>query len=108
MKIKNTRLAKAAAEATDAFWCEFASHFPEITTGDMSPDACVDFDWAVSKATGAWIDSNPPEKNIVAHCYTCKGGRVHTLRKDIHHAIWVKCSKCKCERTLDLEDVTAE
>ncbi len=108
MKIKNTRVAKAASHATDSFWREFASHFPEITTGDMSPDAHVAFDWAVTQATGAWIDSNPPEKTIVAHCYTCRGGRVQVLRLDKHMAIWLTCSKCKSTRTLSIDDVTEE
>ena len=104
MKIKNTRLAKAAAEATDKFWAEFASHFPEITTGNLSPDACVDFDWAVTKATGAWIDSNPTN-TIKLECYTCCLDRIQSVRQKELGAIWLRCQKCGCERPLNLKDL---
>lgn len=105
MKIKNTRLAKAAAEATDAFWCEFASHFPEITTADMSPEECVAFDWAVTKATGAWIENNAPSQTLNSHCHTCCTRRMQTLRQNDVDIIWLKCTKCDSQRILTLEDL---
>lgn len=104
MKIDNARIAKAAAHATENFWGEFASHFPEVTTGDMSPEDCVAFDWAVTKATSAWVTANTPN-TIKLECYTCCLDRIQNVRQDKLGVITLRCQKCRCERPLNLKDL---
>lgn len=54
-------MKKLIFEAQDAFWAVVAREFPEITTGDFSPDATLAFDDACEKAVLIWIQSNMKE-----------------------------------------------
>jgi hypothetical protein len=56
------RKLNARNNAQQAFWTEFASHFPEATSGDFPPDASVAFDTAIEQATQTWLDNNMPDQ----------------------------------------------
>ncbi|HVI41957.1 MAG TPA: hypothetical protein VM577_15000 [Anaerovoracaceae bacterium] len=45
-------------QAQLAFWQEVAKSFPEIKTGDLPPDASVEFDEACKKVVQIWLASN--------------------------------------------------
>ncbi|KCB41411.1 hypothetical protein L539_3487 [Bordetella hinzii 5132] len=54
----NERIAAAVEKAQEKFWAIIASRFPEIRSGDFSPDAQMKFDGACEEAVRIWIDSN--------------------------------------------------
>jgi len=105
MKDRVSRILSALDHARHNFWAEFASHFPEITTGDFPPDASVLFDEATEAAVNVWINHNP-SRLICRHCYTCCTLRTQSLRRDMKGVIWLKCNECFGERKLTLEDLT--
>jgi hypothetical protein len=52
------RLHHAVVRAQDAYWKALAASFPEIQSGDFSPDAAEKFDAACMEAAQNWVDSN--------------------------------------------------
>ena len=104
MKIPNATIAKATKAAQHYFWEEFASHFPEIKTGDFSPNDSAVFDWACTKATSAWIAANTPN-TIKLECYTCCLDRIQNVTQEKLGVITLRCQKCGCERPLNLKDL---
>lgn len=46
--------------AQEAFWQVIAMRFPELTTGDVSPDATEAFDRACHDVVWEWLGSNLP------------------------------------------------
>ncbi len=54
----NERIAAAVEDAQTQFWNVIQRRFPEIKTGDFSPDAQMKFDGACEEAVRIWIDSN--------------------------------------------------
>lgn len=54
----NERIAAAVEKAQEEFWAIIARRFPEIRSGDFSPDAQMKFDEACEEAVRIWIDSN--------------------------------------------------
>lgn len=62
----NDRIRRATLAAQDAFWGTFARNFPEVKTGDASPEQALLFDCACDSATTAWIASNYPTKHDTA------------------------------------------
>ena len=46
------------SEALDAFWEAIVRHFPQTTTGDLSPLTCVQLDQAAETAIEEWIMLN--------------------------------------------------
>lgn len=57
------RISRAVrVHADSAFWAAIAKEFPEIKTGDLSPDAHVPFLTAAIDAVTAWVDENLPEE----------------------------------------------
>jgi hypothetical protein len=56
------RKLNARNNAQQAFWTEFARHFPEAASGDFPPDATFAFDTASEQATQTWLDYNMPDQ----------------------------------------------
>ena len=52
------RIAPALELAEEAFWKVIVEHFPEATSGDLSPLRTVRFDDAVEDAVCEWVDNN--------------------------------------------------
>lgn len=52
------RKEAAATKAQDAFWAEIAKSFPEIKTGDFTPDQQLAFDKAIRAAVNQWVENN--------------------------------------------------
>lgn len=48
-------------EADDAFWAVIAASYPEIKSGDFSPEATLEFQQAQIKAVRTWLDLNKPQ-----------------------------------------------
>jgi hypothetical protein len=60
------KLKKAIEAANNSFWAEIVKHYPEIKTGDFSPEATVRWDQACEKAVTTWINSNrPSDPNVI-------------------------------------------
>ncbi len=104
MKDRAARILTALHSARLSFWHEFASHFPEITTGDFSPDADIEFCEATESAVNIWINANPA-RIICRQCYTCCSCRKQSLKQDSTGIIWLKCNTCLEERRLTLQDL---
>ena len=47
-------------EAEDAFWQVIGRHYPETTTGDLSPGTTMDLRKAQEAAVKEWIWGNSP------------------------------------------------
>lgn len=47
-----------ADEALDAFWQVIVRHYPEATTGDLSPDRTIRLQLAAEAAIEEWVDNN--------------------------------------------------
>lgn len=45
-------------EAQEAFWSVITKSFPEITSGNFSPEDTFDFDDACEKAIRRWVEFN--------------------------------------------------
>lgn len=48
-------------EALDDFWDTVARHFPDATTGDLSPWTTIRLDLAAKAAIEEWIFNNVPD-----------------------------------------------
>ena len=57
------RMIKASANGQQAFWESIRKEFPEINTGDFSPDAQYAFNIACNIATIRWIGANYDEES---------------------------------------------
>lgn len=55
------KIEQAVEEAEGAFWQAVAAKFPEVTTGDFSPDAASQFSRACELAVLIWLKSNHPD-----------------------------------------------
>jgi len=62
MTDKPTRLHHAVVVAQEKFWESMVNSYPEIVSGDTSPDAAISFDGACMTAAAAWVESNRPDK----------------------------------------------
>ena len=51
-------LTLLADEALEAFWSTLARHFPDATTGDLSPERTIGLQLAAEEAIKEWIESN--------------------------------------------------
>ena len=51
-------LTLLADEALEAFWSTLVRHFPESTTGDLSPERTIGLQLAAEEAIKEWIESN--------------------------------------------------
>ena len=60
----NERIEKAVRDADDAFWGVIAEKFPEIKTGDLSPDAVFTLRLAQEKAVKRWLTSNTEDEEV--------------------------------------------
>jgi len=52
------RLREVIEDAQMAFWAVVAEKYPEITTGDFSPQDSAQLDEALMKAVTSWLDEN--------------------------------------------------
>lgn len=52
------RLCGVIEDAQMAFWAVVADKYPEITTGDFSPEDTIELDDALTKAVISWLDGN--------------------------------------------------
>lgn len=52
------RLSEVIEDAQMAFWAVVADKYPEITTGDFSPQDSIELDDALTKAVISWLDGN--------------------------------------------------
>lgn len=59
------RINEAADDAQEAFWEVVAKKFPEVKTGDFSPEAQFAFDGVMKSGIMTWLagnmDPQPPE-----------------------------------------------
>lgn len=60
-KASEDRTKVAASAGMETFWITVKHQFPEITTGDMPPDALASLDEAMRKAIALWVSVNKPE-----------------------------------------------
>ena len=58
LKKYDERFKRAMELAQGAFWDTIAENYPEMTSGDFSPDEAIEFDVACKKAITHWIDMN--------------------------------------------------
>lgn len=64
------RRKDAINKAENAFWEQIALSYPEIKTGDLSPDVSIPFQWAMDKVVEEWIEVNGNEsKHIKEKAY---------------------------------------
>jgi hypothetical protein len=56
------RINEAAEEASMEFWSAVADAFPEVTTGDLPPDAADDFRRAAKGVIERWLEVNAPDE----------------------------------------------
>lgn len=54
------RANTAINAARDSFWTTLRQQYPEITTGDLSPEMSVEFEDATARAAKEWIAHNAP------------------------------------------------
>jgi hypothetical protein len=55
---REARLQLAVAAGRQAFWGAVAQAYPEITTGDFSPEATLAWERATEDAVRSWRDGN--------------------------------------------------
>lgn len=60
MADRYTTVADAAEIAHDQFFVALAERFPEITTGDLPPDADARFRAACETVAHVWVEANRP------------------------------------------------
>jgi hypothetical protein len=63
--VDNQRIETALNKGEDAFWAAVADQFPEITTGDLSPDAAFALTRAMESAILAWVEANSAYEDVV-------------------------------------------
>jgi hypothetical protein len=51
-------LTLLADEALEAFWSTLVRHFPDATTGDLSPERTIGLQLAAEEAIKEWIGNN--------------------------------------------------
>ena len=56
------RIRALVHQAEDVFWEALAKSSPEITTGDIPPEAAVAFTKACEVAAAAWFENNAPKR----------------------------------------------
>ncbi len=54
-------LSTLTQEAEDAFWQVVVQHYPEATSGDLSPWTSFQFSQVAEQAIAEWIYANVPE-----------------------------------------------
>lgn len=59
--VANVRFMNALSNADDAFWAAIAESYPEIKTGDLSPEIVVQLRTVMEKALASWLQVNAPE-----------------------------------------------
>lgn len=60
------RFKSALMSAEDAFWASVVDSFPEIKTGDLSPDVTIPFKLMMENAVVSWLKSNAPNEDDIA------------------------------------------
>lgn len=58
------RIDAAVRVADEAFWEVIAKQFPEIKTGDLSPDAVFEFSRSCNKVVEQWYNANSPDSDV--------------------------------------------
>jgi len=53
-----TKVDEVTEKAQDAFWKVVAENYPEVKTGDLPPEAVLDFEEASQNAVKAWLRWN--------------------------------------------------
>lgn len=53
-----TKVDEVIEKAQDAFWKVVAENYPEVKTGDLPPEAVLDFEEASLNAVKAWLRWN--------------------------------------------------
>ena len=68
------RIEAARVKAELTIWEIVVSEFPEIQTGDFSPEDSFALDTALEKAITAWYEGNIPAINpyLLLYCKHCK------------------------------------
>jgi len=68
-----TQLESITDEALDAFWQIVVQHFPQATSGGLSPGATVELDIAANSAVQEWVYNNvltQQARVAVGYCFT--------------------------------------
>jgi hypothetical protein len=62
-------------DAQAAFWESIGRAYPEVTSGDFSPEQTMDFERACKQAVQGWLDNNWPERLFVVSWHIDAKGR---------------------------------
>jgi len=65
VEARRARFAQAADAAREAMWATFAAQYPEVTTGDLAPEADRAFVTESDKLLAGWLDDNWPATRTV-------------------------------------------
>jgi hypothetical protein len=58
---RDQTLREVAEVGVSVFFAHVAASYPDVTTGDLPPDAYYAFEQAAVTAVVAWLDANSPE-----------------------------------------------
>jgi hypothetical protein len=75
-------IREAVEKARDAFWASLGESFPEITTGDLSPEDTALLETATNAVAVAWLSGNLPGHIVVID----EDGTVYET--DMHGQAW--------------------
>lgn len=57
-RLSHSQIRRLSSKASDAFWHVIAGAFPNVRSGDLSPQMTVRFDTTAEAAVTEWIESN--------------------------------------------------
>lgn len=58
------RLKTALDAAEQAFWAEFAKHYPEVKSGDLNPLTAFILQECMQNTVEQWLRTNHPDFNL--------------------------------------------
>lgn len=54
------KIEQAAQHGLEQFWATVAQRFPQVKTGDLPPEVCIQTERTMVSAVGIWVDINSP------------------------------------------------
>ena len=54
----DTTINEAVEEAEESFWNEITNYFPNIKSGDLSPEMTIELQGVMKKAVKEWVKNN--------------------------------------------------
>lgn len=65
MKPTESKIRDAAEDAEMSFWVTVAKQFPQITTGDLTPAAAMQFSSHCQNIVALWVEMNYEEPHTI-------------------------------------------